>query len=77
MTCPAMMLLSIIAVHVLLHSQADAVEVDPARNQFPTLNIRLGNSSQCQGRGSRPWRLAAPDAYWESGWRGGCELEPV
>lgn len=27
MTCPAMMLLSIIAVHVLLHSQADAVEV--------------------------------------------------
>jgi len=60
MTCPAMMLLSIIAVHVLLHSQADAVEVDPARNQFPTLNIRLGNSSQCQGSARGPGGLRHP-----------------
>ena len=36
MTCPAMMLLSIIAVHVLLHSQADAVEVDLG-TRFPAM----------------------------------------
>ena len=36
MTCPAMMRLSIIAVHVLLHSQADAVEVDLG-TRFPAM----------------------------------------
>jgi hypothetical protein len=36
MTCPAMMLLSIIAVHVFLHSQADAVEVDLG-TRFPAM----------------------------------------
>ena len=36
MTCPSMMLLSIIAVHVLLHSQADAVEVDLG-TRFPAM----------------------------------------
>ena len=36
MTCPAMMLLSIIAVHVLLPSQADAVEVDLG-TRFPAM----------------------------------------
>jgi len=39
MTCPAMMLLSIIAVHVLLHSQADAVEVDLG-TRFPAMPKR-------------------------------------
>ena len=71
-----------------IKSSTTIVPIGPARNQFPTPNTRLGNSSQFQNPTRMPNAkegLAALAACGTrcllgkrlTGWRGGCELEPV